>query len=452
MKVINLEDSSNTRSKRYKQTALGMTLAILVGAGSGFVATIFQIFLDFIFYLRNILIHSKLTEYIPWEVIAFFMGAILAAIGYFLVISYAQESGGSGVPEIEGALEDKRPVRWKRVLPVKFIGCLGTLGSGMMLGREGPSIQIGANLAKMFTDIFKIKSDEITHASLAVGASAGLTAAFNAPLASVVFIMEEMRYCFKYTILSISMVTAGVISSDIVYRLLMGQGPVSVVHIFNKQSIESLWLYVVFGIFIGFCGYLFNRFIFKVIALFKKFYKYKKYRFVLVGFILGGTFGILLTFNPGLSKGGLDYASVFLSHKYSIAGILSIFVLRFILASVCFGSGAPGGIFAPLLSVGTVAGVSFGMICSHLFNFSPTLGAVLGIIGMGALFGSTIRAPITGIILVLEITANYNLILPMLITTLTGYMVSRIFDTKPLYTAILRAKLSSLNEPVWKLK
>ncbi len=112
-----------------------------------------------------------------WDV---FISALLAMLGYYLVKRFSPESGGSGIPEIEGALQDLRPVRWWRVIPVKFIGGLGTLGSGMVLGREGPTVQLGANLSQMFYDLFRLKDNESRHTLLASGAAAGLSTAFNA--------------------------------------------------------------------------------------------------------------------------------------------------------------------------------------------------------------------------------------------------------------------------------
>ena len=114
--------------------------------------------------------------------VAFLCSAVLAMFGYFLVRKYAPEAGGSGIPEIEGALEDQRPVRWWRVLPVKFFGGLGTLGGGMVLGREGPTVQIGGNIGRMVLDIFRLKGDEARHTLLATGAAAGLAAGKRIPL------------------------------------------------------------------------------------------------------------------------------------------------------------------------------------------------------------------------------------------------------------------------------
>ncbi len=143
--------------------------------------------------------------------------------GYYLVRRFAPEAGGSGIPEIEGALEELRPVRWWRVIPVKFIGGMGTLGAGMVLGREGPTVQMGGNVGRMVLDVLRIRGAEARHTLLATGAAAGLSAAFNAPLAGILFIIEEMRPQFRYNLISIKAVFIGVIMSSVVFQLFNGQ-------------------------------------------------------------------------------------------------------------------------------------------------------------------------------------------------------------------------------------
>lgn len=163
--------------------------------------------------------------YLVWP-LAFILSALLAMVGYFLVRRFAPEAGGSGIPEIEGALEELRPVRWWRVLPVKFVGGMGTLGAGMVLGREGPMVQLGGNIGRMVLDVFRMRSPEARHTLLATGAASGLSAAFNAPLAGILFIIEEMRPQFRYNLISIKAVFTGVIMSSIVFRIFNGEAAI----------------------------------------------------------------------------------------------------------------------------------------------------------------------------------------------------------------------------------
>ncbi|HBP94461.1 MAG TPA: H(+)/Cl(-) exchange transporter ClcA, partial [Pantoea agglomerans] len=223
---------------------------------------------------------------------AFAISALLAMVGYFLVRRFAPEAGGSGIPEIEGALEELRPVRWWRVIPVKFFGGMGTLGAGMVLGREGPTVQLGGNIGRMVIDILGMRSNEARHTLLATGAAAGLAAAFNAPLAGILFIIEEMRPQFRYNLISIKAVFTGVIMASIVFRCFNGEQAVISVGKLADAPVQTLWLYLVLGMILGMVGVLFHRLLFITLALFVRFYAGKTDRVVLVGPLLGGGLGI----------------------------------------------------------------------------------------------------------------------------------------------------------------
>jgi CIC family chloride channel protein len=166
--------------------------------------------------------------------------AALVWLAIFIVRRFAPEAGGSGVQEIEGALEGLRPLRWRRLLPVKFAGGLCSLGAGMVLGREGPTIQMGGSLGKMIADRWSLP-DAVMRTLVAAGAGAGLTAAFNAPLAGVLFVIEEMRPQFEYSFTSLQSVVLACAAADIVVRALTGQGPVLPVTDFAAPVLASLW-------------------------------------------------------------------------------------------------------------------------------------------------------------------------------------------------------------------
>ncbi len=262
-------------------------LAALVGILTGLVAVAFDKAVNWVIDQRLSGLANLGEPGLLYGVCAFFASAFLAAIGYFLVRRFAPEAGGSGIPEIEGALEELRPVRWWRVLPVKFFGGLGALGSGMVLGREGPTVQIGGNLGRMCLDIFRIRSSESRHTILATGAAAGLSAAFNAPLAGILFIIEEMRPQFRYSLISIKAVFVGVIMSSIVFRLLIGNEAIINIGVLKDAPTQTLWLYLVLGIIFGGCGVAFNRLIFAMQDLFQKLHKGRITRWVIGGALLG---------------------------------------------------------------------------------------------------------------------------------------------------------------------
>ncbi|HET7290259.1 MAG TPA: chloride channel protein, partial [Thermodesulfobacteriota bacterium] len=179
--------------------------SLIVGALTGAAGAVFQLSIEKVQDSRELLLRIIPQSFVFQLAASVLFSAVLVYIAFLLVRRLAPEASGSGVHEIEGALDDVRPIRWKNVLPVKFLGGLCSLGGGMVLGREGPTIQMGGNIGKMVADIFRAGKED-THALIAAGAGGGLTAAFNAPLAGILFVFEEMRPEFKYNFLSVQSV------------------------------------------------------------------------------------------------------------------------------------------------------------------------------------------------------------------------------------------------------
>jgi len=374
--------------------------------------------------------------------LAFLLSAALATVGYWLVRRFAPEAGGSGIPEIEGALEELRPVRWWRVIPVKFFGGMGTLGAGMVLGREGPTVQLGGNVGRMVLDLFRMRSAEARHSLLATGAAAGLSAAFNAPLAGILFIIEEMRLQFRYSLISIKAVFIGVIMSSVVFRYFNGEHAVIAVGKLANAPINTLWLYLLLGMLFGVVGVLFNRLIFITQDFFQRLHGGVMKKALIIGALLGGLCGILAVIEPEAAGGGFSLIPVAAAGHYTVGMLLFIFIARVITTLLCFGSGAPGGIFAPMLALGTLLGTAFGMASAALLPSLTLDPGTFAIAGMGALFAASVRAPLTGIVLVLEMTDNYQLILPMIITCLGATLLAQFLGGKPLYSSLLARTLA----------
>ncbi|HEQ1857744.1 TPA: H(+)/Cl(-) exchange transporter ClcA [Providencia alcalifaciens] len=418
-----------------------LVLAAIIGAVVGLIGSLFMLGTEWVSNIRI----SSVDQYVTnkWLVIPamFLASALLAMLGYYLVKRFSPEAGGSGIPEIEGALQDLRPVRWWRVIPVKFIGGLGTLGSGMVLGREGPTVQLGANISQMFYDLFRLKDNESRHTLLAAGAAAGLSTAFNAPLAGILFIIEEMRPQFKYSLISIKAVFIGAVSATIVFRLINGEAAVLNIGQFSSAPMETLWLYLILGMLFGIVGIGFNRFLLYLQSLFLAFYQNKVSRFVLMGGLIGGSCGAIGVFAPEVVGGGYSVIHQMVANSFTITMLMVFFALRFLTSTISFSSGAPGGIFSPLLALGTLFGGIYGYAALELFpNYSIEVGT-FAIAGMGALFAATVRAPLTGIVLVLEMTNNYQLILPMIITCIGATMVAQFLGGRPLYSVLLEKTL-----------
>ncbi|WP_067706919.1 H(+)/Cl(-) exchange transporter ClcA [Erwinia sp. ErVv1] len=422
--------------KRDKTPVAVLVLAGVVGMLAGLLGVGFEKAVLWVTTRRLSLLAALDAHWLLFP-LAFILSALLAVAGYWLVQRFAPEASGSGIPEIEGALEELRPVRWWRVIPVKFIGGMGTLGAGMVLGREGPTVQMGGNLGRMVLDIFRMKSAEARHSLLATGAAAGLAAAFNAPLAGILFIIEEMRLQFRYSVISIKAVFIGVIASSVVFRIFNGEGAVINVGKLASAPVNTLWLYLLLGMIFGIVGVLFNALIFKSQALFQRLYGDSRHKLLWVGAALGGVCGVLGMIEPEAAGGGFALIPIAAAGHYTVGMLLFIFITRILTTLLCFGSGAPGGIFAPMLALGTLLGTAFGLVSAALFPAYHLDAGTFAIAGMGALFAASVRAPLTGIVLVLEMTDNYQLILPMIITCLGATLLAQFLGGKPLYSSLL---------------
>jgi CIC family chloride channel protein len=426
--------------RRDKRSVKVLLLASFVGMAAGAISTFFEIGVHWVGEHRT----AYLLENSPaWTlaVSSFVISAALAAFGYFITHVFAPDAAGSGIPEIEGAMDDLRPVRWWRVLPVKFFAGLGTLGAGMVLGREGPSVQMGGNVGAMVSDIFRLKDKEGRHALLASGAAAGLSAAFNAPLAGTLFVVEEMRPQFRYSLISIKAVFIASIVANIVYRSIKGQEAVIELPSYGSPELHSLWLYLLLGMLFGVLGVHFNRLILRSLDWYARIHRGELWRYVGMGGLLGGCFGVLLMYLPELTGGGVEWIPDATTGEFGLLMLLLVFLGRLAATLVCFGSGAPGGIFAPMLALGTLAGTLFGLLAQALFPDMLLEPGTFAIAGMGALFAATVRAPLTGTVLVLEMTDNYQLILPMLITCLGATMLAQLLGGRPIYSLLLERTL-----------
>lgn len=302
-----------------------LLMAAVVGTLAGLIGVAFEKAVNAVSGLRLGTLAQVADSSLVWPM-AFVFSAGLAMLGYFLVRRFAPEAGGSGIPEIEGALEELRPVRWWRVLPVKFIGGMGTLGAGMVLGREGPTVQLGGNVGRMVVDIFRQRSAEARHTLLATGAAAGLSAAFNAPLAGILFILEEMRPQFRYNLISIKAVFTGVIMSSIVFRLFNGEGAVIEVGKLTNAPVNTLWLYLVLGMVFGCVGPLFNTLVLRTQDMFQRLHGGNLTKWVLIGGLIGGGCGVLGLIVPAISGCGFGKLQ---RQRYVVTHYLLPLILRF---------------------------------------------------------------------------------------------------------------------------
>lgn len=413
-------------------------LAFGVGLLTGLVCCGFEMALDELVQMRltGLLALPPLWR---WGA-AFVSGALMAGFAIWLAHRFAPEAGGSGIPEIEGALEGLRPVRWERVLPVKFFGGLMALGSGMILGREGPSVQIGGNIGAMVATVERHSADS-RHALLAAGAAAGLTAAFNAPLAGILFVLEELRAQFRYSFVSVKAVSVAVISATLVRHLLVGDRPIFPMPELKAPPLEHLAAYLLLGCVAGLCGALLNRLVGWWQDGYLRWHKGRRMVLVPMVALVGGVFGVLSLTTLGWHSGGMVQIPQWMAMELPLQLLVALLLWRTLGTLLCFCSGIPGGIFAPLLALGTLLGVVWAQGLGIWFPEMAHSQMALGLVGMSALFAASVRAPVTGILLVTEMSNNFSLILPMMLATLGSTLVAQALGSKPLYSQILTRTL-----------
>ncbi|MBI3196442.1 MAG: H(+)/Cl(-) exchange transporter ClcA [Rhodospirillales bacterium] len=373
------------------------------------------------------------------------IAAAIAAAGvlaaFLLTRIFAPEAAGSGVQEIEGAMEGLRTVRWRRILPVKFVGGVLGLSSGLVGGREGPTIHMGASIAAGLAEVLKLDREDM-RGLLAAGAAAGLAAAFNAPLAAILFIIEETRKQFRYTFRSYVGVICASAASAMGMGLVGGTAPP-----LRIAAIEQpLWLlpaFVLLGAGLGGLGVVFNRSLLAALDWTAK--TFRRVPFV-PALVVGAAVGALAIVLPEAVGGGELLIPHLVARDLPLATLALVAVLRFVGTMSSYPVGVPAGIFSPLLALATTVGLGIGVLMERALvagdlPVPPSMAAAVAIAAMGGLFTATIRAPLVGVVLAVELTGAYALILPLLVTCVTAHVVAEWLGGRPIYELLLERTL-----------
>lgn len=413
-------------------------LAVIVGLIVGIVSSVFRIILSYIEVFRTNLYANAGSGIMSW-VWPILFAVIGISVSLYLVKKYAPEASGSGVQEIEGTLDGLRPIRWKRVLPIKFFASLLSLGSGLLLGREGPTIQLGGNIGKMVKDVFK-EPDNENNSLISSGAAAGLASAFNAPFAGIIFVIEEMHEHFRFNFYSVSAIIIASGTADFVVKALVNDNPVIQMTIFPSPKLSSLWMFIILGLLFSLIGYLYNKLLIISLDVFKKLSKTPI-------LILGSAIGLIIVFigifYPDMISGGYNTFTQVLNQSFTFYALIVLFVIRMLLSAFSYGTGSPGGIFAPMLVLGIILGMLFGSAMQHYFPTLVLHPGIFAVAGMAGIFAATVRAPLTGLMLAVEMTSNFELILPLIITTVTASVFTALLGNQPIYTTLLKRTLAN---------
>ncbi|WED24436.1 H(+)/Cl(-) exchange transporter ClcA [Vibrio sp. JC009] len=422
-------------------------LSGLVGTIAGGVVSYFNIIINYILDVRiSFIDYNSNEDFWITAVIVVVTGGLMAGLGFWLTYRFAPETEGSGIPHVEGALVGEHDIRWWRVLPVKFVSSILAISSGMILGRGGPSIQLGGAVGRMVASKAN-RFEQAQHIFIAAGSAAGIAAAFNTPLAAILFVNEEMRRHFINNFTSIKCVTLAVIAGTVVMEYLNGQNAVLQIPEFQTPPLLSLWSFAVLGMIFGVVGVYFNYWILAGTAWVKKHHQNNIVKLVAIGVVFGSLFSVLHVSLPILSGGSLPLIEDLFSNPAPLGIMAFFFLLRLFGTIACFSSGAPGGIFAPILTLGTFLGMTYGVLMSGLAPDMTSEPGMYAVAGMGALIAASLRTPLTGVVLIVEISNNYQLILPILVTCLGATFIAQAMGGQPLYASLLELKSKN-----WKLK
>ncbi len=402
-------------------------ISVVLGLLTGVVASLFQMAIGWLDSLLHILRHfiEQKQGVVAWYSALMSMLMLLSA--WLMVHYYAPE----------GTLLHKRPIFWHRLLPVKFFAGVLSLSAQMVMGREGPTIQLGGNMGQMLSDFCRL-SQHRGDTLIAAGSAAGLAAAFNAPLAGVLFVMEEMRDQFNYSFLNFQMVVICCVSATIAMQAILGSGPAIQMEVFALSHLSSLGYFLIFGCVVGLMGLAFNKCLMKVLHGVDSLTRRTKLLYVL---LVGALVGYLAVVYPQVVGGGYEIIAQALQLSPTFSVILVLLCARLVMTLLSYSTGVPGGIFAPMLALGTLLGLgAFEMF--HFFipdeSIHPGMFAVAG---MGALFAASVRSPVTGVVLVVEMTQNYSLILPLMISCIASATVVQVAKNAPIYSQLLRRRL-----------
>jgi CIC family chloride channel protein len=417
---------------RQQRTRL-FPLAALVGLCAGIVAILFRGALSGMDVLRNSLF-EKAHEYPTWGwIFPVLFSTFGATLALTLTKRYAPETKGSGIPHLEAVLQRFQELKWKRVLPVKFFGGMVSIGSGLALGREGPTVQMGGSVGAAISDLLKVSPRERL-TLIAAGAGAGLAAAFNAPLSGLVFVLEEVQRDFHPIVFGTAFLAAAV--ADVVARIGADPFPVFSVVKYPTPPLAALPAFAVLGIIAGLFGVAFNR----SLILSLDFYGRMKNK-TLAAAVMGAVIGLIGWFAPTAIGNGHPLAEMTLAGKIALSAIPLWFIVRFLLTIFSYGTGVPGGIFAPLLVLGALIGLAVGKVTQIIIPSAVPVPAVFAVVGMAAYFTAIVRAPLTGVVLIIEMTGNYEQMLPLLISCFFAYSVAEYLKDMPIYEVLFERDL-----------
>lgn len=404
-------------------------IAALTGIATGIIISTFRLGIPYIARLsHNLLMESEHQILFGFLFIGLMLLLAMIANGALYRESFIS---GSGIPQVSGQIQNKLELKWYRVLFYKFLGGLAAIGSGLTLGREGPSVQIGAAIGQGMATISK-SSKEQSKFLIAGAAGGGMAAAFNAPLSGIIFVYEELfhkssRTSFIYTALTI-------ILASLTSNFILGSHPSLTVPVYHGIETPSPIWSIILGILLGGSGVLFNASILKANKIYTQM-QIPKWAKHFLPFLVTA---IILLKEPQFFGSGENMILLPLIENPSIQILCFFLLIKWFLLLLAFGSGLPGGIFFPLLALGALLGNIYGSLLFEfgLINHDAILYFI--ILAMSSHFAAIVRAPLTGIILIIEMTGSpLPWLLPIAIASYTAVITAEFLGCDPIYESLL---------------
>jgi chloride channel protein, CIC family len=353
-----------------------------------------------------------------------------ALITGFLLFRYFPDARGSGIPQTKYAIYINDGYISLKTILGKFFCCSASLASGIALGREGPSVQIGAGIASVLGRRFGL-SKESVKALVPVGCSAALAAAFNTPIAAVLFSLEEILGDLHAPVLGTVVISSA--TSWIVLHLLLGDEPLFHVPAYRLVHPLEFGIYAILGVVGGLGSVCFVKLLLKLRTLFMRLPKSTQWIQPVAG---GLVVGLLGWFMPEVLGVGYDYVEQVLGGDFPLKTVALLAALKIVATATCYSSGNAGGIFGPSLFIGAMMGGAVGSVAHSLLPHQTAGPGAYALIGMGTAFAGIVRTPLTSVIMIFELTRDYSIIVPLMISNLISFFISYRLQREPIYEAL----------------
>ncbi len=409
---------------RLRENHIYLALTIIIGILAGLAAVLFTLAIKGTTYLLFGMAPSNLRYIL--------VPTLMSLVTGFLLARFFPEARGSGVPQTEAAYHLHQGHVPGRVAFGKFVTGVLCIGSGHSMGREGPSVQIGAGIASSIGKWFHL-SPARAQSLIPVASAAALSAAFNTPVAAVLFALEEIIGDMNAALLGSTVVAS--VASVIVERSILGNNPIFHVPQYHLVDPAELAAYAVLGLVGGGVSVAFCKGLLWLRAVFLRMpQRTRIYQPALGGLVIG----VILIFFPQVLGVGYDYVDQALNGGLLLKTVALLCIAKLVATIVSYASGNAGGIFAPSLYLGAMTGGTIGLLVHRFAPFPTGDPGAYALVGMGTLFAGIIRAPMTSVFMIFELTQDYQVLVPLMIANMISLLISRRYQPVPLYKALLQ--------------